>query len=356
MHQLASHVVARAAAARHGRVWQDAIHHLLGYNLPPIVSCNINADAAGSSADYVFAYRRTPGARALAVVVELREPSSDAAECTILLERVAGGTHYLPDDAAANGNLRDLVPHSQPTGNWADPRQIIDVLDVSGLTVGALEWIRVRWTDSVTAPGTRGIARIHAFEVPRATLATDASDAGIDGGWPFAGNPLHDGTSSTLDGFERLLAEVDRARSLVRRHHQLVTIESTSDAWPCGSSVGGWAPVRFGRSTQPTFRLRARRLYDASVDNLHSLVCRYTTQHAKDGAQLRMTATSRGTGTVRSATLTLPPSTTFAASGTVAALIPCDGTDQEVDVVFDYQTTGAANLMLSTVDVIENES
>lgn len=353
MPKLASHTVGRAVSHRHGRSWQDTIHHLLGYNLPPVVSCTISDAPSGSSADYVFAYKRTAGARALAVVVELHEPSTANAECTLALDHITSVASFLPP--GTSGNLRGTAVHSPSTGYWSDRRQLIDVVDVSALTVGALVWVRVTWTDSGTSPGTQGIARIHAFEAPRATLAVDSTDAGIDGGWPFAGNDLDDGSSSALSGFQRVLAEIDRARTTVRRHHQLVTMEGTSDSWPCGSSVGVWAAVLFGRSAQPTFRLRARRLYESTTDNVHTLLCRYTTSHAADGAQLRMTATSKTTGTVRTATITLPASTTFA-SATVAALIPCDGVDQEVDVLFDFQTTGAANLLLSCIDLVENES
>lgn len=343
----------RPVSARHGGGWSDTLHFLLGYNLPPIVSCTVNSTPKSSPADYVFAYRRTPGARALAVMIELHEPTVQGAECTVAATLVGGSTSYLPP--GVSGALRGVSVLAPAQGYWGDRRQLIDVIDVSGFTVGALVWIRVRWTDSGTAPGTKGVARLHAFEVPRATLADDTSDAGIDGGWPFAGNDLDDGSSSTLSGFERLTAEIDRARSQMRRHHQLVTIENTTDAWALGASVGTWAPVLFGRSSQPTFSMRARRLYTSGTENIHQLVCRYTTQDAGNGAQLRITATSRTTGTVRTATLTLPASTTFVASGTVAALIPCDGVDQEVSYSFEFQTSGAANLKLSAVDLIENE-
>lgn len=351
--QVASHVVNRPVSARHGGGWSDTLHFLLGYDLPPVVSCTIPNQPAGSETDYVFAYRRTPGARALAISVELHEPSSEGAECSLSATLVGGSTSYLPP--GSSGAMRGVSVLAPLAGYWGDPRQHIDVIDVSSFTVGALVWIRVRWSDSVSAPGTKGIARLHAFEVPRATLADDTSDAGIDGGWPFAGNDLDDGSSSTLSGFERLLAEVDRARSHSRRYHQLVSMETATDAWALGASVGSWSPVLFGRSSQPTFWMRARRLYTAATDNVHQLVCRYTTQHASAGAQLRITATSRTTGTVRTATLTLPASLTFAASGTVAVLIPCDGVDQEVEYSFEFQTTSGANLLLSQVALIENE-
>lgn len=352
--QVASHVVNRPVSARHGGGWQDTLHFLLGYNMPPIVSTTIEKQPSGTSADYVFAYRRTPGARALAVMVQLHEVDDGVRECTVEASVLGATTAYLPS-ASPEGNLRGSAKLAPPIGYWAAPKQFVDVIDVSALTVGTLYWVRVRWTDSVTLPGTKGISYLNVFEVPRATLADDTSDAGIDGGWPFAGNDLDDGTSSTLSGFERLTAEIDRARSQMRRHHQLVTIENTTDAWALGASVGTWAPVLFGRSSQPTFSMRARRLYASGTENVHQLVCRYTTQHASNGAQLRITATSRTTGTVRTATLTLPASTTFVASGTVAALIPCDGVDQEVAYSFEFQTSGAANLKLSAVDLIENE-
>lgn len=357
--ELQSVRVGRPVSHRHGRAWQDTIHFLLGHNLVPVCDSIFNVDQTTTQADYVFGYRRTPGCRSLCVAVELRDPDTQGDRCLVTVSRLSGSTTFLPATGAPDGDLRggrDLIPQK---GTWSARTIWLDFIDVSSLTVGQQEWIRVRWNDGAGAfAGTNGLYRLHVFEVPRRTLADDTDDAGIDGAWPFAGNALWDGASNVLDGFKRIGAEIDRARTEVRHHRQLVGIESVADAWQCGASVGVWAPVMFGRSVQPGFWTRARRLRGTSDNNKVKLICRYSTQHATAGAQLRMTATSRTTGSAVTTTLTLLATGvgTFSGSGDSLGGLPCDGTDQEVRVTFDFKTDAGANLILSNVMVVEAET
>lgn len=354
---IGSHRVGRPVSHRHGRSWQDTISFLLGYCLPVVASTSIATQPSASPADIVFAYKRSPGARALLVKVELHEPTNAGDLCNVNVTRVSGGTVYLPTSDPADGLLRGAIDLPPQKGRISDRAQFVDVLDVSGLTIGALEWFRIRWTDG-PATGTKGIANVTIFEVPRASLAVDADDAGVDGGWPFTGNGLYDGTTSTLDGFVRLANEIDRARKLVRRHMQWLTVESIADAWQCGASVGVFAAMKFGHTVQPDFTMRARRLRSASTNNPYKLVCRYSTDHASAGGQLKMTATSRTTGTIVTTTVNLPASGvgTFVASGEQAGSIPCDGVDQEVEMKFDFKTDAGANLRISEIALIEEET
>lgn len=357
IHELQAHRVGRAASHRHGRVWQDTVHFLLGYSLPIVASTSIATQPSASPADIVFAYKRSPGARALLVKIELHDPAAVGDSCKVGLSVLSGGTAFLPTSGLGDGDLRDTAVLVPQKGRVSDRKQFIDVLNVSGLTVGALEWIRIRWTDGPNT-GTKGIASITVFEVPRANIAVDSSDAGVDGGWPFTGNGLYDGTTATLDGFQRLAGEIDRARTMVRRHLQWLTVEALADAWQCGVSVGVFAAVTFGHSVQPGFTTRARRLRTTGTNNRYKLVCRYSTDHATAGAQLRMTATSRTTATVVTTTLTLAASGvgTFVASGEQAGTIPCDGTDQDVRLTFDFKTDAGANLRISEIALIEDET
>ena len=357
IHELQAHRVGRPASHRHGRVWQDTVHFLLGYSLPIVASTSIATQPSASPADVVFAYKRSPGARALLVKIELHDPTTAGDSCSVNVTRVSGGTTYLPTTNPQDGDLRGLVVLAPQKGRFSDRRQYIDVLDVSGLTIGALEWIRIRWTDGPST-GTKGISKVTVFEVPRANIAVDVDDAGVDGGWPFTGNGLYDGTPSTLDGFQRLASEIDRARTMVRRHMQWLTVEALADAWQCGASVGAFAAVTFGRSTQPGFWTRARRLRTVGTNNRYKLVCRYSTDHASAGGQLRVTATSRTTATAVTTTLTLAASGvgTFVASGEQAGTIPCDGTDQDVRITFDFKTDAGANLRISEIALIEDET
>jgi hypothetical protein len=345
----------RPVSHRHGRAWQDTLSFLLGHNAQVVASFGVPRHPSASSADVFIAYRRSPGARALLVAVELHTPTTDGAACAVEASLVSGSTVYLPTPDTDLAGVRALVPQF---GRWADIAQAVSFVDVSALTVGALEWLRVRWTDG-TPSGTRGVAKVHVVEVPRRALAEDSSDAGVDGGWCFTGNPLVDGSPTSTRGTVRLLSEIDRARTDWRNFRQFAAIESIADAWFCGASVGTWAPVLFGRSTQPGMNCRARRLYKATTDNRLEFVCRYTTQHATAGAELRITATSQDAGgasvTVVTTTLALPASLGWSASTPVLAPIPCDGTDQMVRVVVDFKTDAGADLRLSHRGWIEAE-
>lgn len=354
MLQLQATQIGRPTSHRHARAWQDTLHFLLGHNVHVVASFGVSKKPTASPADVFFAYKRSPGARALMVLVELHTPTADGDDCLVEVTKVGGSTTYLPTNSASDGDLRgarELVPQF---GRWADITQFGDFIDVSGLTVGALEWFRVRWTDG-SNPGSRGVSRIHVVEVPRRLLAEDSSDAGIDGGWPFTGNPIVDGSSSTLSGTVRMLSEVDRARTEFRNFRQAATIEAVADAWSCGVSVGSWSPVLFGSSVQPGVWMRARRLYETTTNNKLTFVCRYTTQHATAGAQIRVSATSKTTGTVVNTTINLAASLGWSVSTETAIEIPCDGADQEVRVVYDFQTSAGADLMLSHRALIEDE-
>lgn len=343
----------RPTSHRHGRAWHDNLHFLLGHNLPVICSTSVDKKPTAASADYYFAYKRSPGARSLMVLVELHEPAADGDVCRVTAARATGLTDYLPD-GSSSGDLRGTLDLFPQYGLWSDVTQFVDFIDVSGLTVGALEWIKITWTKSEGA--THGISKIHAIEVPRATLAQDSSDAGVDNAWPFTGNKLYDGTSSTLDGFVRLLSQIDLARTDWRTWFQVATVEANADAWAPGASAGVFANVLFGRSAQPIWTTRARRLYATSVNNAKKLVCRYTTGSAVDGATLRMIATSRTTGTAVTTDVTLAASAGWSASAETTAAIPCDGTDQEVTLKFQFKTVGAAALKLSTIALYDAET
>jgi hypothetical protein len=340
------------------RAWQDTISFLLGHNLPVVAAFDVPSRSLATPlpVDVFFAYRRSPGARALMVVVEMHEMLPGGPPARVTVSRLSGATTYLPVDGAANGELRGARDIWPQVGRWADIAQVVDFVDVSSLSVGALEWFRVR---SDMAPGNNDaltVAKIIVLEVPRRSFAEDTSDAGIDGGWPFAGNPIWDGSPSSLNGTVRALAQVDEARTKFRSYRQAATIESVFDAWFCGSSVGVWSPVLFGSTVQPGDRLRPRRLYEAGVKNRVEFVCRYTTQSALDWALLRVVATGVGGGTSTTTVVPLAPSVGWSASTPVEVLLPCDSPTSEVRVTYDFQTYGLANLGLSHTALIEAET
>lgn len=349
--------VGRPVSHRHGRAWQDGLHFLLGHCTQRVISCNpINAVSAASSANYRFAYKRSPGALGLLVAVELFGGSADGRTSTVVLTRVTGATAYLP--ATGGGLLRSGSPSlSQRSGYWADRVQFADVLGVSGYTAGALEWINLAWT-SGAGTGDGSIRAIHAIEVPRRTIAVASYDAGVDGAWPFTGNDLYDGTTSTGDGFVRLAYELERCRKRYW-HAQVNRPETYADSWALGASVGVFAAVSlaFG-ATQSTLDLRVRRLYTSATSNAVGFVCRYSTNHATAGAQLKVTATSRTTGTTSTSTFTLPASgvATWVALAEQAFTLPTDGDDQEVAVTFEFKTDAGASLYLAQLGFVEAET
>lgn len=350
MLQLQATQTGRPTSHRHARAWQDNLHFLLGHNAQVIASFGVRAIPSASPTTVRVAYKRSPGARALMVIVELHTPTTDGAACSVLASFDSAATVPTPGNNDLDG-ARELLPQF---GRWSDVAQFGVFLDVSGLTVGALEWLSLTWTDG-TPTGTRGISKVHIVEVPRRAIAEDSSDAGIDGGWPFTGNPIVDGSPTTLAGTVRMLSEIDRARTAWGNFRQAATIESTADAWYCGASVGTWAPVLFGSSVQPGMNCRARRLYETTTDNRLEFLCRYTTEHATAGAQLRITATSESTLTVVTTTVALPASLGFTALAPVSVPIPCDGAEQGVRVVVDFQTDAGAVLRLSHRGWLEAE-
>lgn len=350
------HIVARAVSQRHGRAWQDTLSFMLGYCLPPIVDSTIYA-ATGSPREVFVAYKRSPGARAVAFVVELHDTTNAGQTCAVTVALEGGGTAYLPPSPAV-GTMRAGSPVLTPqAGTWTDRAQHVEVIDVSALTVGTVYWFVVTW---INTPGTtRGPARIKAFEVPRAALAEDANDAGIDGGWPFAGNGIYDGTSSTLSGFKRFAAEILRARDEVRRHMQCVTLASNGTAlnpqsWILPSNPTTFTAALFNRTVQPGFWFRVRRKFETTTPHRHGFLCRYRTVGTT--AEIRVTATSRTTGTVATVTVALPASVTYVASTLAYIDIPCDGTDQDVRVTMEYRTANGTDLHLSQFVLFEDDA
>lgn len=346
------HIVGRAVSQRHGRAWQDSLSFLLGYCLPPVVDSTLYA-ATGSPREIFIAYKRSPGARGLAVIAELHDTTNAGQSCQVLVELEGGGTAYL-------GPTGPFRPGSSPimaqAGTWTDRAQHLDVLDVSALTVGTVYWIKVTWTNT---PGTtRGLCRIKAFEVPRAALAEDATDAGIDGGWPFAGNGLYDGSSSSLSGFKRFAGEILRARDEIRRHMQCVTLASNGtslnpQSWILPSHPTTFTAALFNRTVQPGFWFRVRRKFETTTPHRHGFLCRYRTVGTT--AEIRVTATSRTTGTVATVTVALPASATYVASTLAYIDIPCDGTDQDVRVTMEYRTANGTDLHLSQFVLFEDD-
>lgn len=330
------HVVGRAVSQRHGRAWQDTLSFLLGYCVPPVVDSTIYA-ATGTPREVFVAYKRSPGARALAIVVELHDTTNGGQECTVRAELEGGGTLYLGPTGPFRVGSGALMAQA---GTWTDRAQHLDVIDVSQLTVGTLYWIKITWANT---PGTtRGPARIKTFEVPRAALADDSADAGIDGGWPFAANGLYDGTAAALSGFKRFAAEIIRARDEVRRHMQCVTLAALGtplnpQSWICPLSAA-YTPMLFNRTVQPGFWFRVRRKYETTTPHRHGFVCRYSTNSTTQGATIRVTATSRTVGTIAQVVVTLAPSVPFIASPLVYLDVPCDGQDQDVRVTMEYFT------------------
>ncbi len=136
MLQLQATQIGRPTSHRHARAWQDTLSFLLGHNLHVVASFGVSKKPTASPADVFFAYKRSPGARALMVLVELHTPTADGDTAIIELSKVGGTTTYL----GATGDLRNVRDLTPQFGRWADITQFGDFIDVSGLTVGALEW------------------------------------------------------------------------------------------------------------------------------------------------------------------------------------------------------------------------
>jgi hypothetical protein len=346
--QLGGLVVGRPVKAGDMRHLSRELLFLLGRCLP-VVSSQVYSGALGQKV--VVAYNRTPGAQVLLAELEFSNAnSSDTAFVGAVVASsgtvsvIETGRHVL--DAATSTDVTTRTQVKRDTYRVH--------LDVTGLTVGTTVYLAFIVSD--TKAGDAQIYRITLAEVPIATASpadTPATEVGLDAAWPQARNAIVAGDTSQKLGWVRAFGQLAKARAEVRRHFQLSCAETASTAtWRTETNAAGTA-FPFGLGNNPTWRVRARRLYTTATANAYTLRARY---YAPSGAfTLRCVVTPVG-GAPANTDLALASNGGFDASSTVALNLPTSGTGQECDIQFQlWRTSGTGFCNVSNIEILEAE-
>lgn len=340
------------SAGSAGQRWNNDLLLLLAYCQPPIAQNTIEVVSPSKTLntyDLKFSYTRSPGCQAVLFEVELWDTTGDDPSCTITI--TATSMTWLDANGLDGSDLRASTSSTLRPGT-----PIRGIANVTGLTVGTATSINVTWDDDLNSLGIRSV-RIH--ELPMGAVnpvAAPTTEVGLDGDWPYAGNPLWDGATNAASGFTRLVDQLDKARSQVRRHWQISAPLVTNYCWLTTANVSGalnWSVG--GTATQdPYWTIRPRRLYTVNDANNYTIRVWYRTSVATAGhdGELKVRA-DNGTSNV-TATLTLAATTTWTlATSTIA--IPTD--EEECSIrIRGHIVTATETLYIAHVALIEAET
>lgn len=259
--------VGRPVSAAHGRRACQDISWLLACAVEEIADCDLSYDTGTTTPLTVsLLATRSPGVSCWLVGVDLME--ADAATATITIT-VNGGTAAFAMATELDGSAALGCPAAntsrQPT-RWA-------VLDVTGLAAdGTVHLVQITYVRTSNAKGMR---RVYLRGVPQALVdpvSDPTTEVGINASWPYPRrgqrDGLIDGAANEAQGFLRLEAELERARTLVKLHRQWATYEDDTYAAQTSSTTFGpltWRSDSWGAGDDPILPTRARRYYRTSV-------------------------------------------------------------------------------------------
>lgn len=332
----------------HGRWHADQLAFLLAQCLPNIASIYPKRYAHASNDSVVkFPYYRSPGARALLVGCEVFGAGN--AEVTF-----AGGT--LIDAGAPPLDGSEALQGFPPLAAISPVYATFDASSFSG-TPDTITCTR-HPVASTYGSETSGFRRVFALEIPRALIdpvTNPTTDVSFNYSWPIPPGKLVDGTSSTSRGFTRLVAQLIKARTQVRHHRTLATLEDTTNAWQTNST--SFVPLI---ATGCEWYARARRVYDAATNNPQILYVRY---QADKAWVLRIKTTVNGTPTNNDFSFSSSVGAFTFNSGSTLNLSPAHNTageEQRVKIEYEYRIpTGNGTtdkVYVSCVSLIENET
>lgn len=320
-----SYVNGSPVSIGHGLAWVDWLGHLLAYlGVMPIVSAYLpylNNNTA-PPITYPLLYVRTPAARSLFVEL-LIAGGGDNAFASVEVTASSGTLGWIVQ-AGLDGTT-DLATSSV---NTRRERVVRAYIDVTGLPVGELVELDITITDGTNISGTyyiAGIRRITAWEVPLAAtgpVGDPEGEVGIDASWMDPSQPIIEGADDEARGIKRIVSQLELARTGWRRHFQSPRPDDgTSDLAPYTDSTDF---VHVGR-----IRLRAQRLRADGSPDQYAFAVVYKTDDGTTELEMRVTVIDTGDNF----DFIFPASTsrTFAI-GDGLVPIPCDTTDQEVDV------------------------
>lgn len=334
---LRSACIGQPVGAMHTLHHVDTLTFLLGRVGHVVGSTSVSAASAGTSTTTKIAYRRSPGAQVLCVEIELRATTGAYARVTASI--VGGTAPRIPDGTdLLGGHLLDGTHDVACDPAYTRHRNAYRCFfDVSGLSTGTTVEVTVNHNDYASL--SSGVRRITAVEIPLVSMdpvGDPATEMGIDGAWPSAGNDLVEGDSSSPRGWYRVFDQMVKARTLWRRHVQFAAREDTLGAFSTNSLTN----VNMLGGGSGAFRTRVRRIRANTVDNPQIVYVRYM---AVSGGKLRLDITPVD-GVLTTTDIVLPPSGSFTSLASTVNF-PTSGTDQEIDIHPQFLTNLGANPM-----------
>jgi len=184
-------------------------------------------------------------------------------------------------------------------------------------------------------------------------VGSPAADVGANTSWPVPPGLIVEGSTAGSRGFARLFGQLARARTLVRQHHTLVTLELAPGSWSRNSTSFG--PF-IQAATDGVWGIRARRLYTNTTPNPHILYVRYNSTVA---STIRV-ITFDGVTVTNNDFVLATTAGLWAFSSVNAVPIPTSnviaGQEQLCGVSFQAKVNTAGTVYFSTVSLIENET
>ncbi len=350
-------LVDRTVSGTVGARWARQMAFLHCRAVQPVASLALyGLDLGTLEATVNIQYRRSPGCRAVLLSVL---PGFDGIDGGRPKGHLAILSLTLP--TAVTVILADrfdgtrTVPQQSPFRASRSAVQQFAVLDVSELSTESIVDIRVSIDDAGGANLHGGFAQIHLIEMPLDEVNPGANEPGVLVNWPDPRNRLEDGNLTTSTGMRRLLHAELSAAYECRPHWQIATYESSTLSFISWMTLSAaFAPINWsgtlGSSLDPTFVLRAKRLYNVVDGDLRTLRVRYT---GSAGGQLKLKLTAKGKAT-QTTTLTLGAHVgADFVEAKVNVVVPTDGTDQEVAIQFEARTNNADHyLFISSIALI----
>lgn len=346
---LAGRQVGQPVSAAHGRRWAQEINHLRAYAVPPVIAQAWDY-AAGASGTYDvwLLYRRTPGVMVLRVALRLDTNQIGGATVYGGTLAISYGTDPTSLTSATmigpSSVFNGVANVSAPSPRISTRETHVAYVDVSSWSTSAVIAVRVRL---VAASATNGQYDVNVSEVPLPTVdpvGDPTNEAGVNESEFDYRNRIYQGLAGTR-GMLRVFSELDAARSQVRRH---IGIARRSDLAYSVNSLTNTDLASGG-----VWHTRARRLYDSSTANRYTFAVLYSydpTYATLTNSYVRVTAAAISGSSVTS-TLQLTDTGGALALGTVAATVPCDGTDQIAALTFDARTSNT-NGVSTTSDAV----
>jgi hypothetical protein len=342
--QLRRLLVGRVASHQHVMRWTDELLYLLGYNLPTVASVVLPEYTHASNDSVVqLYYYPSPYAKALRATAEVYSTNAPA---TCEIETLVDGV-----SATFLAGYEGGLDISKAFRMMYDRRQGVSAtgyIDVSGLSAAPHRITVTRLADV----GDTGIRRVSLCEVPLAASdveTTPADEPGVNPAWALPPGRIVEALSTNAYGFARIVGQLDAARTLVRRHVQVATLEDTTNAEQTASA----SFVTIFGATGTLYRLRGSRIWgtaaSSSTDEPFYVFVRYL---AASGATLRLAVTPVGGATVNT-DIALGASAAWAtdASGTLAIPVQVAGVAAECDVEIQLKAT-AGTAYVATVALV----